>query len=162
VSSWLSKCYSFPAHTCSCSKICLGVGCNATVYQPMNSKEGNTCLSIIRQSVIGIEMVAGIDTYIGLSEIRKKRDQRTLHCPPLSVRRYSQSLLHDRSVFQGGPQALCIDSIQLEIKSCTEQIPKGSWILVCSLLRVRCSEIFKIGRGCLFPMKIWIIFATNT
>jgi len=155
VSYGLSKCFSFLEHTCSCSKICFGVGCNATVYQPMNSKEGNTCLSMIRQSVVGIEMVAGIDTYTGLSEIRKKYGQRTLHCSPLLVQRYSQSLLHDRSVFQGGPRALRIDSIQLKLKkNCTKQIPKGSWVSVCSLLRVRCSEIFKIGRGCLFPSKI--------
>jgi len=42
---------------------------------------------MIRQSVVRIE-IEMIDTYIGLSEIRKKRGQRTLHCPPLLVRKY--------------------------------------------------------------------------
>jgi len=42
---------------------------------------------MIRQLIVGTEMVADIDTYIGPSEIRKKRGQRTLHCLPLLVRK---------------------------------------------------------------------------
>lgn len=44
---WAVYCPDFPMHTCSCSEICLDVGRNAIVYQPMNSREGNTCLSRI-------------------------------------------------------------------------------------------------------------------
>lgn len=33
------------AHTCSCNAMCAAVGCVATVYHPINSSEGKTCLS---------------------------------------------------------------------------------------------------------------------
>jgi len=61
-------------------------------------------------------VAAGIDTYTDLAEIRENCGQRTLRCSPLLVRRYSQSLLHDRSAFQGEHQALCIDSAELEME----------------------------------------------
>lgn len=125
--------------------MCLEVGCEATVYQPMNSSEGKTCLSVGSLS----------DT-----SRRQKPDTHTLILSYIerSVIDLAVALLYgdfesvddlDLTAILSAKKSTknCIRNETRKLSDLNKCAPKGRLWEVWSLRRVRCSEIFRIGRG---------------
>jgi len=96
---------SYLESTCSCNVMCLDVGRRATVYHPMNSSDGKTCLSVQTVEMKGNEVLKMI-TDIGHA-VRQGIHGRLIHClQRRQVQKCLRFLLHVRFVFLAERPAL--------------------------------------------------------
>ena len=132
---------------------CADTSC-ATVYHPINSNDGKTCLSENKQTLITREgwnkrphtliatrnqeaMVHSLQRFVVHRKLKRIHD---LHLSPILSSQ--QSTYNCR--FISFPM----------IAEDMRVVPKGLLMFFCNFNRVKCSEMFKMGRGCLVMRTI--------